>query len=339
MTRSKWLSSIVCAYGLAAAAVPARAAGVETAPLSTPPAAKEPPGITVQVDGFHVTARGLELDYAFFDRTGGLSGGGEVITLPAGSELIPRFSLLYRGRADDLPAVGASIWELRQGGSSETGEHPAKIGALMASPDFAIGRSLVDSALAEEDLRATQVDAGAEWTWGARERLTFGASVGLRLFRFERELFVRYDALRNGVRMKEFIQAKTDASGIGPRIAGNFDARFGCVRIGGRAGIAMAVGDRSGEVTDSAFLDGSFDRATVATRPGQRKAFTQFEGRLTARIEVAPRVDITAAWDWVLWPGVTVDDRFVDDVSQNSSFSTEGDLVLEGISLGVAVRF
>ena len=302
-----------------------------------PPAASR---ILVQVEQWWASPRNLDLDYAFVNRTGTLSGGGEIFTLSEGPRAEPRFRLAWRASDDARTTAGATLWEFDGSASSSTGRHPSMVGALLASPDFAIGRSLVDFARARWRVRGTLVDADLSWTHDIGARALLNAAVGVRLFRFEHETGVIYGSDSSGSELREFINVTTDASGIGPRSEVFLGYRAGRrVVVGGHLGLALPVGRLKGEASDQAFVDGNFDRATVSNRPGTRRAFVQLDGGLSVEVRIASRVAASVSYLYMQWPRVTSTERFVDDVSQNTAFPVERDVVFEGLSVAISCEF
>jgi len=107
----------------------------------------------------------------------------------------------------------------------------------------------------------------------------------------------------------------------------------------GEIGLAVPVGDLKGDLTDAAFVNGSFDRSTVVSRPGTRRAFTQFDGSVGVSVKLASRLEASFSYLYSEWPGVSVSQRFVDDVSQNTTLPIEQDAVFEGYAFGLGYEF
>jgi hypothetical protein len=295
--------------------------------------------VFVEVAAWRARAGTLDTDYAFFDPSGTLSGGGEIQSLSYETDRTLRLRAGWTFGAG--ARVSATMFAHEAGGRGSTGVHPGQIGALLASPDFAIGRSLVDSAASQSSIRATEI--GVEFAWevarAGRGRLEVGA--GLCALRFERTTAATYEATDfSGRDLLEIVNVSTDARGVGPEISLRFEyPASGRASFFATGGVALAVGDLEATATDSAFVDGSFDRATVAARTGLRRAFPAFEGALGARGRIAGSLFGFLEYRAAYWAGLARLPRFVDDVSQNTTVSSGESLSLEGFSLGFAYEF
>jgi hypothetical protein len=322
------------------------AATLAAGPAAQAPAKAQEGAVILQVEEWFVTPRNVDLDYAFIDTSGSLSGGGDIVTIAPSGKTVPRLRTAWRLPGESEASFGGSFWEIDAKGTSETGRHPSMVGALLASPDFAIGRSLVDSAEARTRIRATSIDADISWELERGGRAKLGFAAGLRFFRYEENRAITYAAERFGEPLREFINSATDASGIGPRGGLSFGYRIGR-RVVAEAdlGLALAVGDLEGEATDAAFrdLDGDgtvdFDRATVVHRNGTRKAFSQFDGAVRLEVRIGERITAFTSYQYSEWRQVSVTQRFVDDLSQNSTLPIEGNAVFEGLAVGIRCWF
>lgn len=297
-------------------------------------------GIVVGVDGWWVAPHNAEVDYAFVDQSGSLSGGGELTTLEHDRVGVPRLVAGWQPSRTDLPAVVGRLWEYDDEATSSTGEHASQVGALLAAPDFAISRSLVDSAEAASHVRASSVEVLADWRLdlAPRSRLQLGA--GVCWMRFERALAVTYRALRFGTQLEERVTWSSDAQGFGPLARVRFDHRVGRrVRLGTALALAVPVGDLESASRDAAFEDGALDRATEVRRSGTRRAFVQYDLAVLAEVHLGGGWFAEAAWETAWWSSVLLEQRFVDDVSQNTTLAREADVVFEGGRVGVVYRF
>jgi hypothetical protein len=304
---------------------------------SSPPAGE--PGAVLRIEGWSVTPRNADLDFAFVDENANLSGGGEVQTLGHESEGVGRFYAGWRLGTPSDAEVGARFWEYDGTAFAETGELTEQVGALLATPDFAIGRSLVDSAEAQSRLRATSVDAVFTWNQGSRGAARVSWSVGLRLFRYEEAATVTYRAERFDELLEEFVNTSTDAQGVGPLLGVAFDHGFGRrVRLGGSLAVAVPVGDLEGLATDTALIDGEFDQASVVDRDESR-AFVHLEGRLGVDFLLGRGWTLSLAYALEQWSGTRLELRFVDEFSSNSAVSDEADALFEGGLLGLRYDF
>ncbi len=301
-----------------------------------PARADEPaPGLELVLDGWWMAPRGAERDYAFVAPEGGLSGGGEIRALVPERDLVPALRAGWRFPGPGAPQLRLTAWEQETRAAAATGLNPRAVGALLASPDFAIGRSLVDEAAAQSSLRATLVQLEAVWTVAPAAGLAFEAAAGVRAFRFEESYTVRYAANLSGVAAEEIVTSVSDARGLGPCTA--LGARYGRGAWSLSAGFAaaFAVGDLEGSALDTALLDGTFDRATAVLRPATRTGFVQLGGQVGGSVRLAPRWTLEASYRFEWWPQVRREARFVDDVSQNTAVETGRAVVFEGLALGV----
>jgi hypothetical protein len=300
----------------------------------------ESAGPVVEVDGWWAAPRNLDVDYAFVDTSGSLSGGGRVQTLGHGREPVTRLFVGWKLATPGEPVWGARLWELDAATTSSTGAFPQQVGALLASPDFAIGRSLVDEAAAESRLRTTVVDGGVRWHGGGGERAWLGYELGLRVFRFEENVVVTYRATSTGPVLEQFVTRSSEARGIGPRGAVSFGYRLGRrTTLGAGLGLAAPIGDLESLTTDTALIDGAFDRATVVERPEQRLAFVQLELSLQLEVRLGAGWLLLAAYDFQTWSDVRSQLRFIDDVSQNTAIFGQADAAFEGARLGARYSF
>jgi hypothetical protein len=305
-----------------------------------PEASDAEPRVVLQIEMFHAAPRNLSLDYAFFDPGGSLSGGGEVQTLAIGGRPETRLRFDWRPAGTGGASVGATLWEFDGAADAATGDRPAMIGALLASPDFAIGRSLVDSAEATTRVRGTLLDADLSWPAGPAGPAVLRFCAGLRAFRFEQLYTVIYRAVRSGNNLEEFVTARNEARGLGPRGGVSFGYRLGRrVLVGGEIALALAIGEIEAEAGDTAFINGSLDRATRSQRPGTRRTFTHLDGAFRVEVLLAPRVALVVSHVYSAWSGVAVGERFVDDVSQNTALTVEQDVVFVGSTAGLRLIF
>lgn len=296
--------------------------------------------VTVEIEAWSAALRGQGLDFAYVDDTGGLSGGGRVVTLDAERDLLPRVAIAYRfGGA----SIGARFWESAAGGQKSTGLVPQRVGALLASPDFAISRSLVDSASGSVRSRLTVADVGVGWERPV-DRATLAFEAGLRFFRFEQDTTIVYDADNFGSPLEEILVQSSDTRGIGPRAALTFGYRFGeRVRVSGGLGAAYIAATTSSLATDSSFLDNGgqleLDRSTVVDRPSSHVGIPTLDLDMAIDIRVAPVLSVFAAYRATYAAEVVTWQRFVDDLSQNSSVMITGDATVEGVALGLRFEY
>ncbi len=297
-------------------------------------------GMVVELLGWWATAGSLDTDYAYVDPTGSLSGGGEVQSLSYERKAVARVRAGWR-LGEGGPVVSASFLEHEVVGHAETGLQPGRVGALLASPDFAIGRSLADSATDDSRARGTQVDVDLAWEAAAGHRARVELAAGLRLFRFERTTTVTYEATDfSGSDLLEIVRTSSDARGIGPKAAATFGYEVTRrVLFSAQLGLALPVGDIEAEGTDSAFVDGSFDRATEVTRRGTRRAFLQLDGDIGVEGGIARGLSASLSYRFSYWSGVAKGQRFVDDVSQNTTLPGEENVSIEGFALGLRYEF
>ena len=327
--RSSILAPIVAAVLLAGAGVPCLAQE----------AANEDSGAIVELEWWWLTPRNGELSYAFIDDAGNLSGGGRLISLEDERAGVPRFYAGWKTAVRGAARIGASFHEYHETSRSGTGSFPEQVGALLASPDFAIGRSLVDSATAESELQAIVVDATVAWS-RERSHSKLNMAAGLRLFSFEQRSVVTYDAEDFGQALREIVNAKTEASGLGPFVGLGFEVAFNRrVSLGARLAIALPVGDARQLTTDTAFIDGVFDRATVVDDPGTRQVFTQLDLDLEVRVKLPRGWGLRGAYAFQEWFGIRSGQRFVDALSQNTTVEMQQDVVFEGLLVGANYQF
>jgi len=297
------------------------------------------PGLVVEARAWWMAPKNVDIDYAFVDDSGSLSGGGEIRTLSYDRETLPRFYVGWALDRPGVPTIGVGFWQHETSASADTGDLPLQVGALLASPDFAIGRSLVDSASARSRIRATRLDFGLTFSLAPGERVSIQAVAGIRVFRYEEDSTFTYRTDRSGLMLEEILTATADANGTGPLGSARFAYRFGRVAIGLGLALAVPVGDLESESSDSAFVDGGFDRASVVDRPSARKAFVHLGGDLSVDVDLPRGWSINVAYAFEQWAATRATLRFIDDVSQNSAVAEEGDTVFEGVLLGVRHRF
>lgn len=312
--------------------------------LSTQTAA-EPPSreearVVLEIEGWWGAPRNLSLDYAFIASSGGLSGGGEVQTLEPGRRTEPRLRAAWQPGFEGAPRIGAAFWSTRLEERDGTGRRPGGVGALLASPDFAIGRSLVDEASASARVTATLVDAGLWWEIDGSGKGRLTLSAGVRLFRFDEEADVVYTVGSGGGALTEVIVASSRARGVGPWAAAGFDYLLGRrLRFGAELGVAFPQGDLRSTVSDTPLSGGVPGPSSLSIRPGDRRSFSQVEGSVRVQVALTERLALAAAFRAMSWPGVAASDRFLDDVSQNSALTTQTDASFEGLTLGVTYEF
>lgn len=296
-------------------------------------------GALLEIAAWWAAAGSLDTDYAFVDPSRSLSGGGEVQSLSYDRRATARLRAGWRFGGG--PALFATLFEHEAAGGAATGRRPGEVGALLASPDFAIGRSLVDSASSESCVRATEIAVGFAWEVAEGSRGKLEVAAGLALFRLERTAVVTYEATDfSGRDLLEVVNVSTDARGMGPRAAVAFAyPASGRAGFFASAGLALLVGDLEARATDSAFVDGAFDRATAVSRPGSRRAFPALEAAVGVRGRIAGALSGFLEYRLSYWARVVRDQRFVDDVSQNTTLPGEQSLSLEGLALGFAYDF
>lgn len=296
-------------------------------------------GARVEVAAWWAAAGSLDTDYAFVDPSRSLSGGGEVQSLSYDRRGTVRLRAGWRFAGG--PVVSATLFEHEAAGRAATGMRPGQVGALLASPDFAIGRSLVDSASSESRVRATEIGVDLAWEVAAGRQGKLEVAAGIAVFRFERATAVTYEAADfSGQDLLEIVNVSTDARGIGPRVAAAFAyPASGRAGFFASAGLGLFVGDLEATATDSAFVDGAFDRATVVSRPGTRRTFPAFDGAVGVRGRVAGALSAFLEYRLSYRSHVARGQRFVDDVSQNTTLAAEESLSLEGLALGLAYEF
>ncbi len=297
--------------------------------------APAPQSFLVELDYGPVSLQGRELDYAFVDPVGGLSGGGAIQRLDLDSRRTPRFRIAWRIPGKSGAWLDARFFTWEGDGNSSTGSQPGRIGALLASPDFAIGRSLVDRADATSEQRANSYSALLRWQ--LRDGID-GPSVsvagGLRGVRFEERRLVTYRAERSESQLREFVSTTQDVQGWGPAMETTLGGRFGSrVNLGASFEAAFLLGRIDFDAVDQSFIDNSFDRATIATRSGERRDVLILGGSLWVDVRVSRAVTVGVAYRHERWTGVSDQVRFVDDVSQNSAIVGEGRATLTGPSL------
>ena len=307
------------------------------------PAPQELPArLVVQLEGWSASPRNVEVDYAYIDPSRSLSGGGSLMTVTHGRDGLPKFSVGYRLPGRDAPLLAVHAWRQEKTGFSETGTQPGSIGALLASPDFAIGRSFVDAATAKSRVGGTLVDLDVSWGHAAASRAQLVLSTGVRLFRFEQDTTVGYAAADppSGDALEEFVDSDVDARGFGPKASATFSRPIAPrTSIEGSIGVAVPVGTIRATATDTALRNGSFVLAAVVDRPGTRRAFLQLDGEVRVRVELVRGLSATAAYSFSYWSGVALEQRFVDVVSQNTTLRGERSVVYEGLSLGLRYEF
>lgn len=308
---------------------------------AVPTAASDPPDrahLVLEARWWVPAALDTGFDYAFVDPVGGLSGGGEIRRVDPVRDSIPCLSAAYRLPSGAL--VGVAAWESRSSGAAATGFIEARVGALLASPDFAIGRSLVDDARATIDVRGSSFEVFAQWRAVQSERSALDLRIAARAFRFERKAVVEYVATRNGLALTEFVQMSADSRGVGPAAA--ILARYRPVRrvaLRGVLGLGVGIGDAEGQTSDRAFIDGELDRLTLVDRNGTRRSFLQVDGGLGVDVDLARGWTISVAYDYSRWSGVSQGQRFIDDVSQNTTIPVNDDVTFAGLSLSLRWEF
>jgi len=293
-------------------------------------------GLVIGIESWWTSPQNIDVDYAFVDEGGSLSGGGEVQSLTHDRAAVPVFHVGWRLASAPGTELGARLWQYDESAASATGEFPMSIGALLASPDFKISK--VDSATAETDLRATLVEFGATWSHDLGGGGTLGIFAGARLFRFEESTRIAYR--REFLQLEEeFIEDTTDANGIGPSAAVSYLHRFGRYGVGASFGIALPIGEIESRTQDQLLVDGAFTNATLVDRPASSRVFTQLDLDLRFTANLGRGWVLTAAYALRHWSGVREGLRFVDDVGQSTTVPVEEDAVFEGPLLGVGYRF
>lgn len=316
------------------------AVGLATATVAAAQSPPEPQ-FQAELDYGRISLEGRALDYAFVDPVGGLSGGGAIKRLNLDDELTPRFRVGWRIPGNTGAWLDARFWTWDGGGSATTGTRPNRIGALLASPDFAIGRSLVDRADSRAIQRATSYSLLLRWpiTSGAHGP-RFDAAAGLRGVRFEEERLTSYHANRSNVVLFEAVSNKQDVRAWGPAVEGRLSGSFGSrLTIGGSAEAAFLLGRIDFNATDQSIVDGSADRATIATREDERRDLTLFGGSLWLEVRLSRVVTIGAVYRFERWDGVADGARFVDDVSQNSAIVADGRATFTGPSIDLRLSW
>ncbi|MDQ7005776.1 MAG: hypothetical protein Q9Q40_00935 [Acidobacteriota bacterium] len=294
----------------------------------------EPTGAVAQIDLWTAAPAGMDLDYAFLTVPSGLSGGGALLSLAPERQATPRFSLAWRFGGRHRLQVGGAFWQYDAVASGETGPTDRAVGALLASPDFAIGRSQVDTARARLEMRASFFEAFLSWSPPGNEGLTLAA--GVRGVRLQRQEVVTYGMEAFGTQLEEIINRRTDASAWGPvtRLAYQLPVGRHWSFEGGVT-LAWVVGDVDIRAADSAFVAGSFDRATLVESRGRSVTGLQVDGRLQIVRRLTSRLDLRAGWSFSHWGQMARAYRFVDDVSQNSAVIETDSVAFEGLFLGV----
>lgn len=293
-----------------------------------------PTQFLVEFDYGHARLSGRDLDYAFVDPVGGLSGGGAIQRLDLGAHELPAFRLGYKlpGASPRWIEVRFDRWEGRQ--TADTGTHPGAVGALWASPDFAIGRSLVDRASAVATDRASSYSVRLTWRLGRETGPDLQLTAGLRAIRFEEESLVTYRAVRAEQRLQEVVSHHQDVRGWGPSVAVSWSDRFSRrVRVGATAEVALMAGRIDLDATDQSFIDGSFDRATIATRENQRRDLLVLGATLAVDVQLTRQLSAGLSYRFERWSGVSDRIQFVDDVSQNTASISEGRASFAGPSI------
>ena len=329
------LSRLVCLLLILASSDPLRAAP------STEPAAEDT-GLVVRIESWWLVPRNIDLDYAFLLDTSDpqLSGGGEVQTLTRNRSTVPVIQVGWRSAGNS--EVGARFWEYEDGSSASTGDLPLGVGTLLSSPDF--GFSVVDSANADFQLRATLVDAGVTWNHELRNGGRLGVFAGARFFRFEEETAVTYRR-QFGVLNVESIKSRTDANGIGPRVALSYEHRWGRrVGLGVQIGLALPLGEIETETQDALFAGADEDSLMVqlrneAIQPGSRQVFTHFD--LALRLDIGLGAGWTTSVSYALeqWSGVRQGLRFIDNLGQSTVVPVHQDAIFEGPLIGLEYVF
>ncbi len=305
------------------------------------PGSLRQPRFLLELDYGPVSLQGRDLDYAFIDPAGGLSGGGAIQRLALDSRQTPRFRVGWRMPGTSNAWLDARFFTWEGDGAASTGTQLGRVGALLASPDFAIGRSLVDSADARSDQRATSYSVLLRWQLrDEAEGPTVSLSGGLRGVRFEERRLVTYRANRSESQLVEFVSNKSDIQGWGPCAEASLGGRFGSrVRIGANVEVALLLGRIDSEAVDQAFIDNSFDRATIATRDGERRDLLIVGGAVWLDVLLSRTITLGAAYRHERWSGISDQTRFVDDVSQNSAIVSEGRATFTGPALYLRVTW
>jgi hypothetical protein len=288
----------------------------------------------VEIDYGQARLYGRDLDYAFIDPVGGLSGGGEVQNLDFDAHELPAFGIGWKlpGAKQRWLDVQFSRWEGRD--TADTGTRPGQVGALWASPDFAIGRSLVDRASAVATNRAGSYSVRLAWQLGQAGGPEIRLAGGVRAVRFEEESLITYRAERSGQRLQEVVSHRQDVRGWGPDVTISWSDQFGRrVRLGASGEAAILIGRIDLDASDQAFIDGSFDRATIATRDDQRQDLMLLGAALTLDVMITRHFSLGAGYRYERWSGVSERVQFLDDVSQNSATISEGRATIAGPSL------
>ncbi len=334
-TEARTRFAALAAFGLAVVAAAPVIQADPAVPTATSAGAAAG-GFEVQVEAWWVAPQNADLDYAFFDDGGDLLSGGEVRTQSWDRSSVPAFRFGWQFAGNGAPSFGVRLWEFDEETAAATGDHPGEIGPLLMSPGFQIDS--VDSAEAASRLRALAVDADFLWRLHPLDRVGLEISAGLRLFRYEQSVRVRY--LRaDGIR--DTIIERTDARGLGPvaRAALSYDISRR-VMIRGGVGVAMAVGEiesRTNETCEEC-LSGQTVGAQVL-RPATSRTFLQWSGELGVEWALPSGWSVSAGYALQHWSGVASRDRFVDVLSTNTSVREERDAVFEGFLLGAKVRF
>lgn len=296
--------------------------------------------LVVEARWWLVEPRGAGLDYAFIDDSASLSGGGRLQALEADAESAFVFRIGWRFGAEDGPELSARFWELETDFADGTGTLTRQVGALLASPDFAIGRSLVDRASAFSQLRASTVDVTLSWTRSLGDHTELGLELGGRAYRYEQVTVVDYRLDSGSTRFEEIVNRRVDARGVGPLGAVRFGYRAGPrVSVRARLGLAAMFGDVDATATDTSLIDGSVDRVSVVDRARGEQTALQLEGSVFVDVRLSGRLDAYVGYAFSAWPDIAVDQRFVDDVSQNTTLPVDRTVTFHGLWAGLSLAF
>jgi len=297
-------------------------------------------GLFVELETWSAAPAGAGTTYAFVvpegTPQGNLSGGGRVVTL--GFEHQQDLGIRFGSRigANGGSRFIVSFQELERSARSETGTQPGRIGALLASPDFAIGRTLVDFAGASSQAKTTLASAVLEWELLEKDNRLLTVAAGLRYLAFEQGEVVTYRFEGFGGLEEQVRTTEVRSSGLGPMSEVRFGYRYGKrVTFGARIGIAAIIGNQESVTSDLRIGD----RFTLVIRPDVEVVLLQVDGELRLDVLVSHGASLYAAFRYIDLGEVRTDLRFVDDVGQNTALPASHSVAYEGFVLGLAYRF
>lgn len=302
------------------------------------------PGVFLEVETWRAAVRGMGLDYASREPTGGLAAGGEVVTLDAGRSGTVGLTAGWRFATRPVLSMEIGFWDASVEGFDQTGDLPGRIGVLLAAPAVGrppFGHPFADRGQARDTIDGRMVELLLAVDHDFSVRASAGFLAGLRGFRLERQANVVYEATGIGGRQDaEFVNLASDARGWGPVIGARASFRFSprfALRASAR--IALPIGNLDSRQTDTVFNGGSPLFSVALDHPSERRSFLQLGGHVSLSLRISSRLRAELGYRFEHWQDAAEQGRFVDDVARNAVLSSLQSATWEGSFLSVRAAF